>query len=410
VSKQQQEMAKGCDRPPARMRVLMLDGGRQALPFLRALKRAGHHVAVACGSKLCEGYFSRYPDRRLLWGDYFHDPDGFTEKMLRYLRRRRPDVTLCVGDVSAGIVARNKQEVTKYTRVTVPDLEVFDRAADKGKTMSFCMENDIPCPRTFLVDEENLEGVVANLPFPVMVKPRRGIGAIGLHRIETADELRRLYPLLEARYGELLIQEFIPLEGGTQFQAEAFCDADGRMKVCLVIAKPRFFPVTGGTSTANETIHRPDIQDSVRRLLEGIGWSGAADVDLILDPRDNVPKILEINPRVTAGIKIGFAAGIDYADLHLRLATGRPVPAVDSYKLGVYSRNLCMDILWYLFSDRQTRRSTRPPFFKFFGGNVCYQTFGVYDPMPLAGFVLAMVRKYASISVWKTKLGKDLKG
>jgi len=130
------------------MRVLMLDGGRQALPFLRALKRAGHHVAVACGSKLCEGYFSRYPDRRLLWGDYFHDPDGFTEKMLRYLRRRRPDVTLCVGDVSAGIVARNKQEVTKYTRVTVPDLEVFDRAADKGKTMSFCMENDIPCPRT----------------------------------------------------------------------------------------------------------------------------------------------------------------------------------------------------------------------------------------------------------------------
>ena len=176
----------------------------------------------------------------------------------------------------------------------------------------------------------------------------------------------------------------------------------------MVIAKPRFFPVTGGTSTANVTIDRPDIQDSVRRLLEGIGWSGAADVDLMLDPRDNVPKILEINPRVTAGIKIGFAAGIDYADLHVRLAMGRPIPAIDGYRLGVYSRNLCMDTLWYLFSDRQTRRSARPAFFRFLGPDVVYQTFSADDPGPLAGFVLGMVRKYASPSAWKAKLGRDL--
>ncbi|MDP7637871.1 MAG: ATP-grasp domain-containing protein, partial [Phycisphaerae bacterium] len=152
---------------------------------------------------------------------------------------------------------------------------------------------------------------------------------------------------------------------------------------------------------------RPDIQDNVRRLLEGIGWKGAADVDLILDPRDNVPKILEINPRVTAGIKIGFAAGIDYADLHVRLAMGRPIPVIDRYKLGVYSRNLCMDVLWYLFSDRRARRSAWPPFFKFFGKNICYQTFGADDPLPLLGFALCNVRKYANRRVWKTKLGRD---
>ncbi|MCK4624672.1 MAG: ATP-grasp domain-containing protein [Phycisphaerae bacterium] len=392
----------------SRLRVLILDSGRQALPFMRSLKTAKHHVAVACGSKFSPCYFSRYPDRRLLWANYFEDPDTFTEQMFRYIRRYRPDVTIPVGDVSAGIVARNKQELLKYTRVTVPELKVFDRAADKAKTMAFCMENDIPCPKTFFPDEENLEDIVVKTPFPVMVKPRRGIGAIGLHRFEGPDELRRHFGALRERYGELLIQEFIPLEGGTQFQAEAFLDADSRMKVCMVIAKPRFFPVTGGTSTANVTIHRPDIQENVRRLLEGIGWIGAADVDLMLDPRDNVPKILEINPRVTAGIKIGFAAGIDYADLHIRLALGQSIPKIDSYKLGVYSRNLCMDILWYLFSEKKARRSAWPPFFKFFGKSVCYQTFDLYDLMPLAGFILGMLKKYASPAVWKKKLGRDL--
>lgn len=391
-----------------RLRVLILDGGRQALPFLRALKKAGCHTAVACATRLTPGFLCRYADRRLLWGDYFEDPDTYTAHMFEYLRRHRPDVTIAVGDVSAGIVSRNKQEVTRWTRVTVPDWDVFDQAADKAKTMAFCMAHGIPCPKTFFPDQQGLDYVIAEAPFPVMVKPARGIGAIGLHRFDRPQELRQHYETLHAKYGALIVQEFIPLEGGTQFQAEAFLDADSKMKVCMVIAKPRFFPVTGGTSTANVTIDRPDIQEFVRRLLEGIGWTGAGDVDLILDPRDNVPKILEINPRVTAGIKIGFAAGIDYADLHMRLALDQPIPAIPTYKLGVYSRNICMDLLWYLYASKEMRKATWPAFGRFCGKDVCYQTFDLDDPMPLAAFFLGKVLHFARPSVWRSKLSRDL--
>lgn len=391
-----------------KLRVLILDSGRQALPFLRSLKRNGHYVAIACGSRLTTGYFSRYADKRLIWPNYFQDPKGFKEKLIEYLRNHQPDVTLSVGDISAQIISENKPEILKWTKVTVPDLEIFNRGVDKASVMSYCMDNQIPCPKTFFVEEKNLKNNVKEMLFPVMVKPRRGLGAIGLHRFETAEEVLAHYERLEAMHGDLLIQEFIPQNGGMQFQAEAFLDVDSKMMVCMVIEKPRFFPVTGGTSTANVTIDRRDIQESVRRLLEGIQWTGAADVDLILDPRDNVPKILEINPRVTAGIKIGFAAGIDYADLHLRLAMGQDIPKIDSYKLGVYSRNLCMDILWYIFADMKMRKSTKPSFFKFIGKDVCYQNFAVDDPLPFLGFVLGMVKKYANPKVWKKKLGKDL--
>jgi D-aspartate ligase len=394
---------------PRRLHILILDDGRQCLPFMRSLKRAGHRVVLACGSKLSTGYCSRYPDRRLMWTDYFHDLDGFTSRMFEYLRRHRPDVTLALGDMSAGIVARHHAEMLRYTTVTIPDWPVFDIANDKARTMAFCMANRIPCPQTYPVGPDDLDAVAARIPFPVMVKPARGIGAVGLHRFDAPDVLKRHYQSLHQQYGDLVVQEFIPLEGGTQFQAEAFVGRDCRMKVCVVISKPRFFPVTGGTSTANMTIHRPDIQETVRALLEGIGWSGAADVDLILDPRDNIPKVLEINPRVTAGIKIGFAAGVDYADLHIRLATGRPIPAIPSYKLGVYSRNICMDLLWYLYSTPAARRSTELPFFRIVGHDICDQVLALDDPLPFAGFILGMLKKYAAPSAWKTKLGRDLR-
>lgn len=391
-----------------RLRVLLLDSGRQALPFLKSLRLAGHHVTVACGARLSEAYLSRYANARLLWPDYFKDAAGFTDRLMEYLRAQRPDVTLSVGDVSAGILARNKAEVIRYTRVTVPNLEIFDQAADKANTMAFCMANDIPCPRTYPMYDGDVEPILDGLQFPVMVKPRRGIGAIGVHRFDDADSLRRHFTHMREHHGELLVQEFIPLTGGMQFQAEAFLDSDSRMKVCMVILKPRFFPVTGGTSTANLTIDRPDIQQSVRRLLEGLRWVGPADVDLILDPRDNVPKILEINPRVTAGIKIGFAAGIDYADLHLRLAMGEPIPEIGSYRLGVYCRNLIMDMLWYLFSDRHSRKATPLPFFKFCGRDVYDQTFAIDDPLPSVGFALAMIKKYSNPSTWANKLGTNI--
>jgi len=394
--------------PPKGLHILLLDDGRQALPFMRSLKRAGHHVTVACGSSFSPARCSRYADRRVWWGDYFQDAEAFARHLLAYARKHRPDVTLAVGDIGAGIIARHKEELTRWTSVTNPDLDVFDRAADKGRTMAFCMANGIPCPKTWLPEERGLEAILAEAPFPVMVKPRRGIGAVGLHRLDAPDALRRHYETLRQRYGELLVQEFIPLAEGTQFQAEAFLDGESRMKACMVIAKTRFFPVTGGTSTANLTIERPDIQASVRRLLEGIRWVGAADVDLILDPRDQTPKILEINPRVTAGIKIGFAAGIDYADLHVRLALGLPVPEVPQYKLGVYSRNLIMDLLWYVYSDRAARRRTWPPFFRFSGPDVVFQTLSADDPLPLVGFALASAVKYAKPSVWKAKLARDL--
>ena len=388
-----------------RLKILLLDQGRQSLPFVKSLTHAGHQVFIVCNTRISEGYFSRYPAKRLIWPSYMKNPMAFEKKLLEFLRSNEIDITLSVGDISSEILSKNREEISKYTRVTVPEYSKFLEVSDKLKLMKFCMKNDIPCPVTYDLDEHENSDAIREIGFPAIVKPRRGLGALGVKRMDSLENLEENLPELNNKYGPLLIQEFIPQEGGTQYQAEAFLDRDSKMKVCMVIEKPRFFPVHGGTSTANVTVHKPEIVRTCKKLLEGIGWTGTADVDLILDPRDNVVKVLEINPRVTAGIKIGFAAGIDYADLHLKLALGESIPAIENYKLGIYCRNIFMDILWYLFSSRSMKQTTKPSFFKFFGKNVIDQTISLDDPLAGLGFFMNMTRKYLNFNYLMEKLG-----
>jgi predicted ATP-grasp superfamily ATP-dependent carboligase len=333
------------------------------------------------------------------------DPDGFEQKLLRFLQNHQMDVTLSVGDISSEILSKNRDEITKYTKVTVPEYSKFLEVTDKLSLMNFCMREGIPCPVTYGLDRNTSYDLIHSFQFPVIVKPRRGLGAIGVLKIDNPDEVVANLSDFTEKYGPLLIQEYIPQEQGMQYQAQAFLDQDNNMKVCMVIAKPRFFPVNGGTSTANVTVDKPEIVALCKTLLEGIGWTGPADVDLILDPRSQEVKILEVNPRVTAGIKIGFAAGIDYADLHLRLALDKPIPVIPSYQLGVYSRNIFMELLWYAFATKAMKKSTTPSFFKFFGKDVIDQTISLDDPLAGLGFFLNMTRKYLNLGYLKEKLG-----
>ncbi len=393
-------------RERQKLTVLLLDQARQALPFLRALHNSGHAVVAACHSRVNEVWFSRYPARKMLWPSYMDHREDFERRLLEYVRHHRVDVVLNVSDYSSEIVSRLREELEGDTRTAVPCYATFSRATDKLRLMEYCMEQGIPCPVTYDFTRGNLGTIAASLNFPVIVKPRRGVGAVGVARMASREALEGSLEQMETRFGPLLVQEYIPVEGGMQYQAEAFLDDEGVMKVCLVIQKPRFFPVRGGTSTANVTIMHPDIRETTRRLLEGLRWRGAADVDYILDPRSGVVKVLEINPRVTAGIKIGFAAGIDFASLHLNLALGKPIPAISSYTTGIYCRNIFLEMLWWLFSDRKMKQKTSPPFFPLWGKSMTDQVFSWDDPLAGVGFFLNMTGKYFHFSRWREKLGR----
>ncbi len=389
-----------------KLKILILDQGRNTLPFVKSFSKSGYHTTVICNTRLCESYFSRYPSKRLIWPSYLEERDAFEKKLMDYLQSNRVDVTISLSDTTADILSKNKDEIIKYTNITLPDYSTFIKGADKLNLMEFCMANNLPCPKTYRLTDDTINTIEDLLKFPLVIKPTRGVGAIGVVTVYNQNELITKYELLKKTYENLIIQEYIPVEEGRQYMAEAFLDEQSHMKVCMVIEKPRIFPIKAGTSSANITVNNQEITNTTKTLLESLNWIGPADVDYMLDPKDNTAKILEINPRVTAGIKIGFVAGIDYADLCVKLALGKEIPEINPYKLNIYSRNFFLEILWYLSADSKMKKQTNPPFFKFFGKNVIDQVFSFDDPFTGLGFFLNMTRKYTKLSNFRKKFKK----
>ena len=114
-----------------KLHILLLDQGRQALPFLKSLKKSGHHITIVCTSKISEGYFSLYADCRLIWPNYTENLKGYENALLTYLSVHKPDVTIPLGDISASVIANNRDQILQFTKVTIPPIEIFNLAPAK---------------------------------------------------------------------------------------------------------------------------------------------------------------------------------------------------------------------------------------------------------------------------------------
>ena len=225
--------------------------------------------------------------------------------------------------------------------------------------------------------------------YPVVVKPRTGQSAVGFHVSHAKDDLVDYYRKAEQKYGPMLIQEYIP-QTGLQYKCEMYVDREGTLKAACVFAKNRWYPVDGGSSTLNTTVDRPDIIASCKKLLETIGWRGYADIDLIQDPRDDVAKVMEINPRITGSVRICYAAGVDFSKLMLQDFQGEPVDEAFNTNFRVQLRYLHTDVLWFLKSKDRFR--CKPSWFDF--RNCVHQIFSWDDPWPAVTYTIQGFGKF----------------
>lgn len=372
------------------IKVLLLECfTRQAMAMMEFLHKNGYHVTTYNSRRTDLGYLSRYPDRKIraFWDR--EDEDKSAQALLEVLKADHYDVTIPLTDFSATMLSRQKEEFNQYTRVAVNDWDVFQMAANKQNTMLACMENGIPCPRT-LKSAGSVEEILASgLAFPFIIKPQVGYGSIGFHKIENEDDLRRHFDACVAQYGPMVVQEFIP-QTDIQYKCEVFLDGGGEVKSAHVFDKTRWYPIDGGSTCCSTSVDRPDIVESSVRLLRAIGWRGYGDVDLIQDPRDGVAKIMEVNPRITASVKVCFYSGVDFARQIVEYETGQEVTPFLDYKKGVCLRYMHTDLLWFLESPDRFR--TKPSWFSW--RHTTDQIWNPRDPLPWFGYTIQAFGKF----------------
>lgn len=369
------------------LHILLIEGrARQVLPMSKSLRALGCEVTTYNSSRLDPGYASRYPHRKLLAYSDVHNPDEFYKAIRAELEKYHYDIVIPMNDDVAIILAKRKKDLAYLTTIACTDWPVFEIACDKLKTMEACMKNKLPCPQTFLSKIDFLqkkEGV----KYPLVVKPRTGCAAVGFHVSPNEKDVVEYYDNAQGKYGPMLIQEYIP-QDGLQYKAELYIDRSGNLKGACVFSKVRWYPVTGGSSTLNETVNRPDIVADCESLLKNINWKGYADIDLIEDTRDGKIKIMEINPRITGSVKICFESGINFSKMIVDDFLENEVQPQFSVK-HKYLRFIHTDVLWFLKSPNRFR--CKPSWFNF--KNTCDQIFSWSDLWVFFAFTFQGFRK-----------------
>ncbi|WP_319502702.1 ATP-grasp domain-containing protein [uncultured Draconibacterium sp.] len=340
--------------------VAILDGQTiQALPVAKSLKKLGYYVILLCETKNSYGYNTKYADKRLIFPSTKKDNiSNYHESLMQLIVNNKIDVIIPMNDDSARYMSLYKKQIATYTNCIIPNYKTFMKGYDKNQLMNLCFENNFPHPRTIDLSIPEIEIAHANISFPALIKPNETSGARGFAIVNSVEKMRSKLPQIVKEYGNCHLQEYIP-PGGKQFKVELFVYKKELIN-STVIHKMRFYPEKGGSSCFNQTIDRKDLVQLCYKVLKKINWEGFADFDLIEDPRDNIIKIMEINPRIPACIKASYSAGVDFAE-NIVSTSLKLTPKKFNYTPGTYLRYLGLDFLWFVKS--KNRFKTKPKWF-----------------------------------------------
>lgn len=354
-----------------------------ALPIIWSLAAQGVPLTVASHRRLCTGMLSRFPARRRLYPDPARDAGRFVEWLVATLRTGEHPVTMGCGEQVTYLLSKHKPDLAPHTGVPIVDLDTFMMCRDKSLTMKAAASCGVRTPVTWFPEDVGIDRVAVQATYPAVVKPCVSDGARGISFVRSPAGLGETYHRTRERYGPCIVQEFIPHEG-MQYKAELLLDRSSVPRLEGAYAKLRFYPPTGGSSTLNRTVVRADLLEQGARLLTHLRWYGMGDCDFIVDPRDGVAKLMEVNPRFTRTIRVLVEAGLDYPYELYRLALGLQPREARDYREGVFLRYLPADLVWFLRSPGRFRVS--PSFFRFVSRDLHYEEWSSRDPLTGFGF------------------------
>lgn len=319
---------------------MIIGGDFHALGIIRNLRDLGINISVVY-SGFCIARFSRYTDE-------FHkcppltDAEGLVDFLMDLAERKDLEKTVLFpnSDAAVRILSNYRDRLKTRYLVPTPEWEITRIAYDKKLTYRLAEKLGVPIPRTLFPEgAEELSGL--DLDFPVILKPtvtanfypvtqRKAI------RADSHGELARHYRFMASVIdkSEIMVQEMI--QGGPK-NLYSFCSlfSNGEVKGRLIGVRLRQHPMDfGSSSTYVVSCEAPQLEEPAVRMLKGMNYRGLSEVEFMLDERDGVFKLLDINPRTWAWHSLGAAAGVNFSRLLFREMLG-DAASVDSYEIGV---------------------------------------------------------------------------
>lgn len=238
----------------------------------------------------------------------FHCTDEYIHSLIEICQKEQVGllIPLHEGELLTLLKARNRFEAIG-TRILLSDQQVIEICKDKYETYLFFKQHNIPTPLSFT---RNHITDIQDSHFPLIVKPRQGMGSNLVFKAESRSQL----DFFAGYVPDPIIQTCAQ---GEEYTMDVFNDFDGNPLV--VVPRLRMEVRSGEVSKSKVVKHEPLIQE-ISRILQHIKIIGPANIQAIVNDKEIV--VIEINPRFGGGVPLSMASGIDYARYLIRTVRG----------------------------------------------------------------------------------------
>src|SRR5262245_7975399 len=305
--------------------LLVVSGGREAVPAILEAQRMGLRVVVSDGAPDAPGF--RVADAGLLASTY--DPEATVEAARAYAARTRIDGVLAV----AADVPRTVAAVADALGLPGPSLATAELAADKLAMKNRLAAAGVPVPWYMAIDSvPTLERLAAEVEFPLILKPVDSRGARGVLRLGPDVDLAWAFGVAaaESPTGRVMVERFIP---GPQLSTEGAVIAGRTTTVGLSDRNyeylERFAPfVIENGGDLPSCLPAPMLEascDLMDRAAAALGVRhGTVKGDIVIG--DEGPMVIEAAVRLSGGYfcthEIPLATGVNFVAAAIRLALG----------------------------------------------------------------------------------------
>lgn len=399
------------------MKVIVFDGHLQSsLSIVRSLGEKG--IDVYCGAERSTALalHSKYTKQSFVYPSPLKSKLAFLNFIEDFVKKNfsaeNPALIYSQSDSTFLPLSESLERFSPFVKMIIPEKNAIDIAFDKGKVLKIAEEENIPIPKTFIVEKDELKNIISTISFPVIVKPassavwKNDHGVFdSAHVARNQFELQRKWQDLYDMFGASpLIQEYIV---GDEYGIFFLCD-HGEIKAEFAHKRIRSISPSGGASCLRKSIGMPeDMHDFSVKLLQKIQWHGVAMVEFKRDDRDAVPKLMEINGRFWGSLPLAIFSGVDFPFLFYIMADAKPISIQSGYKIGIQSRHFLADCMHLINVFRgkgkidgipyPKRLETLKNFCKFFDTDLFYDVESLKDPKPFFMEVVDTLRK----NFWK---------
>ncbi|HWV12504.1 MAG TPA: ATP-grasp domain-containing protein [Sphingobium sp.] len=251
------------------------------------------------------------------------ESEGFIPAMLDICRREQIGLIVPTIDTELLAYAHAREQFAAIgCHIAVSDAAVVEMARDKLATAHFLTRAGLPSPAT-IAAEDYLQGS-ADLPLPLLAKPRHGSSSRGICMVFDREEVAAL-----DKSEPYILQQFLE---GREFTISLYFDEEGRMHCAVPHERLR---VRAGEVEKGVTVRNAVIEELAWRLGGALqGARGALCFQLRMDATGSA-SIFEINARFGGGYPLAHRAGARFAQWLLEERLGLPRTVGDDWQADV---------------------------------------------------------------------------